>query len=123
MCVRTVEEHERAVDELEQKLQEREALDDLKLERELTSLATRELSLESHEAALATEQRDFEDTRASVLAHELAANTREGALETRAMKVADKERLLVEQQMQELGVAQKWLEDLQAIHVGEAQKV
>jgi hypothetical protein len=123
MCVRTVEEHERAVDELEQKLQEREALDDLKLERELTSLATREWSLESHEAALAAEQRDFEDTRALVLAHELAANTREGALETRAMKVVDKERLLVEQQMQELGVAQKWLEDLQAIHVGEAQKV
>jgi hypothetical protein len=112
MCVRTVEEHERAVDELEQKLQQREALDDLKLERELTSLAMRELSLESHEAALAAEQRDFEDTRASVLAHELAANTREGTLETRATKVADKERLLVEQQMQELGVAQKWLEDL-----------
>jgi hypothetical protein len=46
MHVRTVEEREQAVDELEQKLQEREALDDLMLERELTGLATCESSLE-----------------------------------------------------------------------------
>jgi hypothetical protein len=45
-----------------------------------------------------TEHRDFEDTRASILAHELAADTREGALETRAAEVADMERLLGEAQ-------------------------
>jgi hypothetical protein len=69
------------------------------------------------------EQRNFEDTCASVLAHELAAHTRECALEIRAVEVSDRERLLAEQQMQELAVAQKWLEDLQAVCVGEAQKV
>jgi hypothetical protein len=94
--VRAIEEWEQAVDELEQKQLEREALDDLRLERELAGLATRELSLERHEAALTAEQRDFEDTRASVLAHELAANTRECVLETRAAEVADKERLPAE---------------------------
>jgi hypothetical protein len=93
------------------------------LERELTGLATRESSLESHEATLTTEQRDFEDTHASVLAHELATDTREGALETRAVEVVDRERLLAEQQLQELTIVQKWLEDLQAIRVGEPQKV
>jgi hypothetical protein len=45
------------------------------------------------------------------LARELAANAREGALE----------RLLAEQQMHELAATQKWLEDLQAARVGEAQ--
>jgi hypothetical protein len=91
VCVRAIEEWEQAVDELE-----REALDDLRLERELASLATRELSLERHETTLTAEQRDFEDTRASVLAHELAANTRECVLGTRAAEVADKERLSAE---------------------------
>jgi hypothetical protein len=68
-------------------------------------------------------QRDFEDTHASVLAHELVADTRECALETKAAEVADRERLLAEHQMLELAAAQKRLEDLQAICVGEAQKV
>jgi hypothetical protein len=95
--VRAVEEQEQAVDELEQKLQEREALDDLGREHKLTGLATCESSLERHEAVLTAEQRDFEDTRASVLARELAADTRECALETRAAEVADRERLLAEQ--------------------------
>jgi hypothetical protein len=102
MHVRTVEEWEQAVDELEQKLQEREALDDLMLERELTGLATCESSLERREAALMAEQKDFEDTRALVLARELPADTRECALETRAVEVVDRERLRAEQQMQEL---------------------
>jgi hypothetical protein len=60
----------------------------------------RESSLERWEAALTVEQRDFEDTRASVLAHELAADTRDCALETRVVEVVDRERLLIEQQMQ-----------------------
>jgi hypothetical protein len=90
--VHTVEEREQAMDGLEQKLQEREALEDLRLERELVGLATCESSLERREAALVAEQRDIEDTRASVLAHELAADTR-------AAKVANRERLLAKQQM------------------------
>jgi hypothetical protein len=69
------------------------------------------------------EQRDFDDARASVLACELAANIREDVLDSRAVEVADRERRLAEQQMQELDVAQRWLEDLQAVRVGEAQKV
>jgi hypothetical protein len=100
-----VEEWERAVDEQEQKLQEWEALDDLRLEHELAVLVTCESIPERREAALTAEQRDFEDTCASVLAHELAAGTREGALEIRAVEVADRERLLSEQQMQELAAA------------------
>jgi hypothetical protein len=123
MRVRAIEEREQAVDELEQKLQEREALDDLRLERELAGLATHESSLKSREAALAAEQKDFEDVCASVLARELVANVRENALDTRATEVADRERWLAEQQMQELAAAQKRMEDLQAVRVGEAQKV
>jgi hypothetical protein len=45
VCVPAVEEWEQAVDELEQKLQEQEALDDLRPERELAALATREFDL------------------------------------------------------------------------------
>jgi hypothetical protein len=95
--VHAIEEQEQAVDELEQKLQEREAPDDLRLEHELASLATHESSLESREAALAAEQKDFEDVRASVLARELAANVRENALDTKATEVADRERRLAKQ--------------------------
>jgi hypothetical protein len=95
--VHAVEEREQVVDELEQKLQKREALDDLKLERELACLVTRESHLERHENALTAEQRDFEDTRASVLAHELATDTRECTLETRAVEVVERERLLAKQ--------------------------
>jgi hypothetical protein len=82
-----------------------------------------ESSLESHEVALVAEQKDFEDARASVLAHELAADVREDTLDTRAVEVLDRERRLAEQQMQKLAAAQKILEDLQAICVSEAQKV
>jgi hypothetical protein len=46
---RTIEEWEQAVDELEQKLQEWEALDDLRLECKLTGLVTCESSLERRE--------------------------------------------------------------------------
>jgi hypothetical protein len=74
--VHATDEPEQTVDEPEQKLQEREALDDHRLEHELTGLATCESDLESHEAALTIEQRDFEDTHASILAHELAADIR-----------------------------------------------
>jgi hypothetical protein len=118
--VHAIEEQEWAVDELEQKLQEWEALDDLRLEHELAGLATHESGLESRETALMAEQRDFDNARASVLARELVADIREDDLDTRVVEVADRERRLAEQQMQELAVAQRRLEDLQAIRVGEA---
>jgi hypothetical protein len=105
--VRAVEEWEWVADQLEQKLQEREALNDLRLERELTGLATRKSSLVSHEAALMAEQRDIEGTLASDLAQELATDGREGALETRAAEVADRERLLADLHVVRLGEAQK----------------
>jgi hypothetical protein len=63
------------VDELEQMLQEREALDDLRMECELAGLATHESSLESREATLTAEQKDFRDAHASILVRELAAVT------------------------------------------------
>jgi hypothetical protein len=44
-------------------------------------------------------------------------------LDTKAVEVADRERWLAEQQMEEPVAAQKRLEDLQAVCVGEAQKV
>jgi hypothetical protein len=50
--VHAVVEQERAVEELEQKLQEREGLDDIKLDCELEALATCESSLNSREATL-----------------------------------------------------------------------
>jgi hypothetical protein len=87
------------MDELEQKLQEREALDDLRLDCELAGLTTHESSMENREAALVAEQKDFEDVYASVLAHELATNLKENALDTRAVEVADRESQLAEQQM------------------------
>jgi hypothetical protein len=120
MRVHDIEERERAVDELEQKLQEQEALDDLRLERELAGLVTHESSLESHEATLTSEQKDFEDACASVLARKLATDIRESALDSRVPEVADREKRLAEQQMQELTATQKRLEDLQAIRAGEA---
>jgi hypothetical protein len=57
-------------------------------------------------------QRFFEDTHASIFAHELPADVREDTLDTRAVEVDDRETRLAEQQMQELAAAQKWLEDL-----------
>jgi hypothetical protein len=53
--VRAIEQQERVVNELKQKLQEREALDDLRLKHELAGLVTHESSLESREATLAVE--------------------------------------------------------------------
>jgi hypothetical protein len=95
-------------------------LDDLRLEHELVGLVTHESSLESHEATLAAKQKDFVDARASILARKLATNVKESALDTRAAEVVDREKRLAKHQMRELVVAQKRLEDLQAIHVGEA---
>jgi hypothetical protein len=82
-----------------------------------------ESSLESHEATLTTQEKDFEDAHASVLAREIVANVKESAIDNGVTEVADREKRLVKQQMQELAIAHKRLEDLQAAYAGEAQKV
>jgi hypothetical protein len=74
--VHVVVEREGAVDELEQKLQKREVLDDLRLECKVAGLVMHESSLDSREATLAAEQKCFKDARASVLPRELAAHVR-----------------------------------------------
>jgi hypothetical protein len=43
------------------------------------------------------EQKDFEDACASFLARELATDVRESALDTKAVKVVDKEKQMAEQ--------------------------
>jgi hypothetical protein len=50
----------------ELKLQEREEQDDLRLERELEALTSRESDLSSRKATLAAERKDLEETRAGV---------------------------------------------------------
>jgi hypothetical protein len=106
-----VVERERAV-ELEQRLQEREGLDDIKLDRELEALATCESSLDSRGGTLEAERKGLEDARLTVTAREFAADVRETDLNTKAAELADREKCLVERQMQELAVAQKRLEEL-----------
>jgi hypothetical protein len=49
------------------------------------------LNASFREAALAVEQKVFDDVRASVLAHNIATDVRENALNTRAMEVAYRE--------------------------------
>jgi GAF domain-containing protein len=57
------------------------------------------------------------------LVRELDAETREAGLRDQEARLAARERQLVERQMQELAVARKGLEDLQASRAGEAQRV
>jgi hypothetical protein len=118
--IKQEEEHAAHVHVVEER--EQEALEDIRLERELAGLATHGSSLESHEATLAAEQKDFEDARASILACELTADVRKSALDTRVAEMIDREKRLAEQQMQELATAQKRLEDLQAIRAGKRRK-
>jgi hypothetical protein len=77
---------------LEEKLQERERLADLKLGRQLESLASRESDLVSHEAPLEVEQKNLEDACLKVLSRELAAEVHEASLRTQAVELADRER-------------------------------
>jgi hypothetical protein len=57
------------------------------------------------------------------LAHELNADAREAGLRDQEARLAARERQLVERQMQELAVAWKGLEDLQASRASDAQCV
>jgi hypothetical protein len=98
--------------ELEEKLQEREGLDDLKLDRELESLASHESDLTSHEASLEVKQKNLEDAHLKVLSRELAVEVHEADLRTQAVELTDRERQLAKRHMRELATAKKRLEDL-----------
>jgi hypothetical protein len=87
------------MEELEQRLQEREGLDDIKLGRDLEALATHESNLDDREAILEAEQKALEDDRLTVMAQELAADIREPDLDTRVAELANREKWLVERQM------------------------
>jgi hypothetical protein len=111
------------VEELERQLLEWEELDDIMLRRELEALGTRESSLDRREAELDRERKGLEDARAQILVCELDAETQEASLRDQEARLAARERQLAEWQMQDLAVARKGLEDLQASRAGEAQRV
>jgi hypothetical protein len=120
---RQVNQRAREVEELERRLLEREELDEITLRRELEALGTRESSLDRREAELDREREGLKDARFQILARELDADAQEAGLRDQEARLVARERQLVERQMQELAVAQKGLEDLQASRVGDAQRV
>jgi hypothetical protein len=71
----TVGEQERAAEELEERLLDREQLNSLDLGWELEGLEARERTLE-------VERKALEDARLTVMAHELTADVRESNLDT-----------------------------------------
>jgi hypothetical protein len=106
------------VEELERQLLEREELDDITLRRELEALSTHESSLDHRQAELDREREGLEDARVQILAHEFDADAREASLRDQEDRLAARER-----QMQELAIARKGLQDLQASRAGDAQRV
>jgi hypothetical protein len=115
---RQVNQRAREVEEMERRLLEREELDGITLRRELEALGTRESGLERREAELDREREALKDARIQILARELDADAREAGLRDQEARLAVRER-----QMQELAIARKELEDLQAARAGEAQRV
>jgi hypothetical protein len=111
------------VEELERRLMEREELDGITLRRKLEALGTRESGLERREAELDRECEAFKDARVQILARELDADAREAGLRDQEARLVARERQLAERQIQELVVARKGLEDLQAARAGDAQRV
>jgi hypothetical protein len=95
-------------------------LDDITLRHKLEALGTRKSCLDHHEAELDRERESLEDARVQILVLELNAEAREAGLRDQEARLAAWERQLAERQMQELAVARKGLEDLQASHGGEA---
>jgi hypothetical protein len=75
MRMHAVGEQERAAEELEERLLDREQLNSLDLGWELEGLEARERTLEAERKAL-------EDARLTVMAHELTADVRESNLDT-----------------------------------------
>jgi hypothetical protein len=73
------------VAEQELKLWEKEEQGVLKLERELKALT-------SHEAIIAVERKDLEETHAMVLACELTADIRDSGLNSREEELIDREK-------------------------------
>jgi hypothetical protein len=118
-----LQEREGELQEQESHLQEREELDDITLRHELKVLSTHKISLNHREANLELEQKVIEDACAQILAHELDADSRETGLRDQEARLAAWERQLAERQMQELAVAQKGLEDLQASWASDAHHV
>jgi hypothetical protein len=82
--------------EQELKRLEREERDDLRLEHELEALA-------SCEATIAAKRKDLEETRAMVLARELATDNRDSGLNSREEELDDREKRLVEREQQLMG--------------------
>jgi hypothetical protein len=111
------------VEELERQLLEREELGEIALCRELEALGTHESSLDRREAELDREREGLKDACVQILARELNADAREAGLRDQEARLAARERQLAERQMQELAVARKGLEDLQASRAGDAQRV
>jgi predicted RNase H-like nuclease (RuvC/YqgF family) len=111
------------VEELERQLLEQEELDDITLRRELEALSTHESSLDRRHAELDREREGLEDACVQILARELDADARKAGLRDQEARLAARERQLAEQQMHELAVARKGLEDLQASRAGDAQRV
>jgi hypothetical protein len=121
--MRQVNQRAREVEELERRLLEREELDEIMLHRELEALGTRESGLDRREAELDWEREGLKDARVQILARELDADTREAGLKDQEARLVARERQLAERQMQELAIAQKGLEDLQASRADDAQHV
>jgi hypothetical protein len=93
----------------ELKLWETEEQDDLRIERELEALVSRESNLNSRVATLAAERKDLEETHAVVLARELAADVRDSGLNSRE-ELADREKRLAERKQQLVGRSSRsWL--------------
>jgi hypothetical protein len=110
---RQVNQRAREVEELERQLLEREELNEITLHRELEALGTREAELDR-------EHEDLKDARVQILTRKLDADTWEAGLRDQEARLAARERQLAERQMQELAVARKGLEDLQASRASDA---
>jgi hypothetical protein len=76
--------------------------------------------LSSHEATLAVEQKDLEETHAGVLARELTTDIRDVRLNSREEELADREKQLVKRYLQELTTACRRLEELHVAQEGKA---
>jgi hypothetical protein len=122
-CTRQVNQRAREVEELERRLLEREELDGITLRRKLEALGIRESGLDRREAELDREREALKDACVQILARELDADAREAGLRDQEARLAARERQLAERQMQELAIARKGLEDLQAARAGDAQRV
>jgi hypothetical protein len=78
VCMHAFDERERVVEELEDRLLEREQLDSLNLGRELESLEAHEHTLHDGDSTLEVEHKAPLDAPLTIMAHELAADVREG---------------------------------------------